>query len=353
MKIAVVGAGIFGITSAVYLSRAGHNPDLFEREPDIMMAASNVNQYRLHRGYHYPRSNETIESCIEGEPRFREEYGEAVISKNKHFYCIAKERTLSTTDQCFKIWDRWGLKYERAHLDIIDERKIDSCVRVKESLIDPKKWKKICKERLKKYKIRLMLGKEFRESDFGRYDKVIIATYANNNSLLNSRPEKMRDYQFELVEKPLLRLPKKYSGKSVVIIDGPFTCLEPYGGTGLFLMGNVVQAIHARNIGKLPDVPKEYLSFINKGLIRNPPTTHIKSFLDESEEFFPGISRKAEHVGSMFTIRTVLPYREHDDSRPTIVEKINDKIITIFSGKIPVCVNVAEDIVRLIGKNRK
>ena len=29
-------------------------------EDDIMKAASGINQYRIHRGYHYPRSFETI-----------------------------------------------------------------------------------------------------------------------------------------------------------------------------------------------------------------------------------------------------------------------------------------------------
>ena len=37
----------------------------------------------------------------------------------------------------------------------------------------------------------------------------------------------------------------------------------------------------------------------------------------------------------MFTIRTVLPYRDHDDSRPTIINQIDNKLITVFSGKIP------------------
>ena len=64
--------------------------------------------------------------------------------------------------------------------------------------------------------------------------------------------------------------------------------------------------------------------------------------------FFPGIKEEAEYIGSMFTIRTVLPNREHDDARPTIIKKIGDRLITVFSGKIPTCVDTAEEILKII-----
>ena len=34
MKVVVVGGGIFGVTAAVKLARAGFNVDLFEKEKD-------------------------------------------------------------------------------------------------------------------------------------------------------------------------------------------------------------------------------------------------------------------------------------------------------------------------------
>ncbi len=60
-----------------------------------------------------------------------------------------------------------------------------------------------------------------------------------------------------------------------------------------------------------------------------------------------GVER-AEHVGSMYTFRTKPPYREHDDARPTNVERVDDKHLTIFSGKIPTCVDAAEQVVNII-----
>ncbi len=94
LKIAVVGGGIFGVTTAVKLAQEGYKVDLFEKENDILKAASGINQFRLHRGYHYPRSMETIRDCIRAEASFLEEYGQAVISSDQHNYCIVKKGSL-------------------------------------------------------------------------------------------------------------------------------------------------------------------------------------------------------------------------------------------------------------------
>ncbi|RZD44075.1 MAG: hypothetical protein CXT78_07170 [Thaumarchaeota archaeon] len=49
MKIAVVGGGIFGVTTAIRLAN-NHDVDLYEKNSDILESASGINQYRLHRG---------------------------------------------------------------------------------------------------------------------------------------------------------------------------------------------------------------------------------------------------------------------------------------------------------------
>jgi len=92
MRIAVVGGGIFGSTIAWFLAKANYNVDLFEKENDIFKAASGINQYRLHRGYHYPRSIETMLTCFNGEIEFRSVYSESILVGDiEHYYSIAKE----------------------------------------------------------------------------------------------------------------------------------------------------------------------------------------------------------------------------------------------------------------------
>ena len=69
MKIAVIGAGIFGITTAIKLARQ-HDVSIFERNSDILKGASDVNQCRIHRGYHYPRSPKTTLQVLNSEIGF-------------------------------------------------------------------------------------------------------------------------------------------------------------------------------------------------------------------------------------------------------------------------------------------
>src|SRR6266404_5488815 len=88
-RIAVVGGGIFGTTAAIHLARAGHNVELFEQGPTLLGGASHKNQYRLHRGYHYPRSKETAISCRDDVVSFNDEYQKAVVARPAtcpHYY---------------------------------------------------------------------------------------------------------------------------------------------------------------------------------------------------------------------------------------------------------------------------
>ena len=53
----------------------------------------------------------------------------------------------------------------------------------------------------------------------------------------------------------------------------------------------------------------------------------------------------------MCTIRTVLPRRDHDDARPTIIKKHNQKVYSLFSGKIATCVDTATELTEYILKS--
>ena len=66
MRIAIVGGGIFGITASIILAK-NHQVELFEKNNELLQSASGSNQYRIHRGYHYPRSPDTVKDIIESE----------------------------------------------------------------------------------------------------------------------------------------------------------------------------------------------------------------------------------------------------------------------------------------------
>jgi hypothetical protein len=343
-KVAVVGGGIFGCTTAWKLAKDGYDVTLYEKNDDIITQASNINQYRLHRGYHYPRSKETARQSIWGESSFIKEYGDAVMNGDiEHYYCIAKEDSLVSTEQYKTFLDEMNLDYEEKKLDFINENVVDLIVKVKEFLFDSNKLRKICWDKLNEYNVNLNLNTEY--TDMSMHDYFINATYSNSNKLIPL--DKQKDYQFELCEKPVVKLPEQYRNKSIVIMDGPFMCIDPFGDTDLHVMGNVVHAIHSTNVGKGPEYDSKFDELLNKGIVENPSITNIDKFMESAKKFFIDMD-KVEHIGSMFTFRTVLPNRDKDDARPTLVEQTSDNQFTLFSGKIGTCVDAAEQILEVI-----
>ena len=339
MRIAVIGAGIFGITAAWKLASQGNEVDLYEREKEILQAASGINQYRLHVGYHYPRSDETALDSQRGSKVFEKEYGGCIIKNTENYYCISKKDSQTSKEEFLKFCKKHNLPSVEKDCPVVKKDLISLSIKAEESLFDIEKLRKICKEKLNYNKVNIIF-KEVDIDSLNNYDFIVHALYANRNHPFKNKPKLQKDLQFELCEKPVVKLPNIYKNQSVVILDGAFMCIDPLGETGYHVMGNVVHAIHKTNIGKSPEIPEEFKLLLNKGIIKNPKITNIKKFFDSAKDYFIDINQ-AIHIGSMYTIRTVLPKREHDDARPTIVQKISNREFSIFSGKIGTCVLAA------------
>lgn len=343
-KVAVIGTGIFGITSALKLDDS-FNVTLFEKSSDILQSASSINQYRLHRGYHYPRSVDTAISAKHGTETFLKEYPCELDSSNQ-YYGIASFGSKVNSEEYESFMSGLGLNYTKVKSDLVIDTNVEKLYKVEEGLFDPKKLYDLCKSKLSNSNILVKYNTMFQRIDELQYDYVINAAYAG----LNQNSEKQSDYQFEICEKPLIKLPKKFKGVGIVIMDGPFTCIDPYSDTNYHVVGNVVHAIHHTNVGKSPEIPVKLKGLLNKGIIKKPAITKWKLFKETLSEFFKNIN-EVEHIGSMFTIRTVLTNRDFDDARPSIVNRESKSKYLIFSGKITTAVDTANELHNYIMKN--
>jgi len=346
MKIAVVGAGIFGVTVAFKLAE-NHSVDLYEKNDDILKAASDVNQCRIHRGYHYPRSDDTARSVIQAESSFKKEFSDAVMNNTENYYCVSKEDSLTTSEEYIDFCKRNNLEFTPSRLHVVQDDMIDLCVKVKENLFDHSKLKQICWQKLNKNKVNVLLQKKATEDILKSYDYVVLCTYTDMNELLKNYSSIQQELQFEVCEKLFVKLPNSFKNKSIVIMDGPFMSVEPVGRTDYFIIGDVVNTVLQRSVGLIPQVDEKFSSLLNKRIIKKPPISNFKNFIDSAERFMPEI-KKAEHIGSSFCIKTVLPNVDNTDARPTLIKKINENTLMIFSGKIPTCVDVAEVVLKKI-----
>jgi len=94
-KIAIVGAGFFGVGAALILSRK-FKVDIYEKENNIFKGASSSNQLRFHLGYHYPRSIKTLLEVQNSNKDFLKFYGQNIFGNTKNYYGIAKKKTKTT-----------------------------------------------------------------------------------------------------------------------------------------------------------------------------------------------------------------------------------------------------------------
>lgn len=356
MKIAVIGGGIFGCTAAIHLKREGHDVDLYEAKDSILRCASTCNQYRLHRGYHYPRSPETIAECRDSLESFRKEFPEAVVDRGSHLYAIARENSKITPGEYLDALDKNGLEYEIGSSALLSRDAIELVVKVKEPWLDLVVLRGLMWDKLRGVAVTTNynigpkgdpMNKWLRE-----YDRIVIASYSQTNHIASALGCRQQEFQFEVVEKPVLKMPDEFRDVGIVVMDGPFCSLDPMCNTPYHVMGHVEWSIHSTNVGREPKIRKLLGKYLDRGVI---PYKECREFSNLSIDdwhwgmlkFIPGY-KNVENIGSMFTVRAVLPNKNETDERPTLVEELDDQVIRVFSGKIGTAVEAAKQVCDLV-----
>jgi flavin-dependent dehydrogenase len=193
-KVAVVGGGIFGATAAIHAARIGHDVHLFEKQDDLLQAASRINQYRLHRGYHYPRSSDTARSCRDAEYSFREEYGDAIISDCPHLYGIARERSKTSFETFLAFCDANALEYRMVKVPELINSDAADVVEVVEQSFDFAILLSSVRKKLFDTVVQVHLATRVDNSIMDRFDKIVLATYASTNDFLSKMGGAAEEY---------------------------------------------------------------------------------------------------------------------------------------------------------------
>jgi len=153
----------------------------------------------------------------------------------------------------------------------------------------------------------------------------------------------LKTFKYQLVEKIVIKLPKKYRKKSFVVIDGDFVCVDPYLGTNYHLLSDVKLSKLETMISKLPRFKSKKTKFLNKGIIKNIKFSKYYEFIDRSSKYLPFL-KKSKYVGSMFVVRALKKNKEKTDERTTSVYFHTKKILSIFSGKWNNCIYLAKNL---------
>lgn len=347
-NIAVLGAGLFGCTAAIHLARAGYSVHLFDPAEGPMRGATLCNQQRLHRGYHYPRSPATGRQCRGGNEAFEWEYADAVIRHRNRLQIYAIARQESKTDAArfeeFMTGEGLYFHYQPRSRPLIDPDTVEAAYRVGETFIDYQiLYDDVC-AKLDDLGVEQTYGARETIGRRDGFDRIVVACYAANNTVLAGLGCAVLPIQYEVVEKPIVRLPQTYRNTGIVIMDGPFGCIDPYGTTGLHVMGHVKHAVWATSHGShAADIPPALADAVDDGVVWSPDYTRFRAMQQALAQFAPFVE-EAEHIGSMYTVRAVLADVEGTDARPTIVRRHDAQVMSIFSGKLGTAVDAAKQV---------
>jgi hypothetical protein len=334
LRIAVIGGGLFGCTAAIHAARAGHDVELYEIKSALMSGATAATYSRLHRGFHYARSPQTgLESRL-AERSFRAEYGAAVIDRGQQFYVVADGGHV-TVDEYRDFLDNAGLHFSEE----------DGVFEVTEPRVNLQALQVLVRQKVAEAGVTVHLGQSFPVGE--TFDKIVVATYSGLNDALGGLGDEPREYKFQVVERPVVLLPEAMRDKSVVVIDGPFGCVDPLDETPLHVLGHVQHTVHAENTGCTPDIPEHLAPLIDKGIIRNGRVTNVLPVINSLVHHVPLLS-EAVYIGSSFVVRAVLAHVEATDERPTLVTRVDDQVISVFSGKLGTAVRAAQDVLGLL-----
>ncbi len=345
-KIAVVGAGVFGSTCALRLATLGHKCVLFDKKDSILGCASRVNQYRFHRGYHYPRGKETVNQLSKSSRRFQEEFGNTIDYKMTNIYALAEEKSLVNKDQYIDFLKSNSLEYKIiSECESLKSEMFSGIFEVKEGLINFPLLKNLLTKRIKdNNNLKVKFNTNFSNKFADEFDFIIICTYGLSSHLL---PKKIRrEYKYQLIEKPVVTPPLSLRNRSIVIIDGPFMCIDPMIGTDLSVLGNVKHAIYQTNCGYQPNSISSEIQINPWEDIKESSKSRFHIFIDHGRQYIKDFE-KCEFKYSMTGFRVININREKTDDRPTYINNYG-KYFEVSSGKIDTCSWAADEIANLI-----
>jgi len=178
-RVGVIGGGWYGCQIAHTLRTRGFDVVLFEKDSRLFEGASGKNQFRLHAGFHYPRSGVTRAQILAGLREFRERLPKFVQPLDKCLYAIAAEESMIDFDTFKQIFKATNVTFLEVHPQTYGITNVEGCVSTEEEMFffvdTPRNF----------YSVRT--GKTFASSNISHVQLYIIVSLALAPCLCNSQ----------------------------------------------------------------------------------------------------------------------------------------------------------------------
>lgn len=356
----IIGAGLYGLYSALFCAKRGQNVLVLECDPTPFRRATYINQARVHQGYHYPRSISTAMKSAHYFDRFNKDFGFCINREFDQIYATSSEYSWSNGKQ-FKSFCR-AANIPCEELNPSTYFKNDMCdgvFRTREYTYDAMILRDYYLEELSKYpdSVEIKYNSKitrieklqdvyevFCENDESYKTAFLLnATYAGTNQILDMLGFEKFGIKYELCEIILCDVNDKLKDIGFTVMDGPFFSIMPFGKTGLHSLTSVTFTPHSTSFEGVPTFECQsrsngFCSTKHLGNCNDCPAKPMTAF-----PYMSNLVRKYmlddyefNYKGSLFSMKPILKSSEIDDSRPTVIRTYSAKptFVGVLSGKI-------------------
>jgi len=359
-RVAVIGAGIFGLETAIQLAKEGYEVLLFERKGDVLQEGTANSLLRLHQGLHYPRDLETAIQSREGYVGFLDRFPDCVNVHFDNYYAIARSKSKIGSKGLVDFSVNAGIVVERVDLSIlanigVDTDLLDSAWVCTEGVIDIDLVREQYVKEILEFDVQLILNAEVVSADYcdsqwilrtgikeyGPFQFVVRASYGLDRISSNMKSISNRLYEFHKTFALEVKAPLSKFG--LTIIDGDFLSVLPKGFDESFLIYGPNPSVIARHIGS--HYPIDWDDERNFDFV-----LHEKKLIERFQYYFRDLS-DIEVIRQLKTVRSIQPNMSKIDRRLSKATLIEHNFIDIWSGKIDHCVGVAKEVSQIMAKS--
>jgi hypothetical protein len=292
---------------------------LVERDGDLLQHASYVNQARVHRGYHYPRSILTALRSSVNFGRFVEDFDDCIDCSFRMYYALGRRFSKVTAAQFRLFCQRIGAPVRAVPKEIrkmFNPDLIEDVFEVEEYAFDTVRLKNLILRRLADADVEIALNTSavsVRAGDDGalalrlrngdgelelRTDRLLTCSYSQMNELLVNSSLPRLALKHEIAEIALVEPPAAVRELGITVMCGPFFSTMPFPPRGLHSFTHVRYTPHT----EWHDWRGEYHS-PQDTLERFPRKSNFIYMLKDAQRYMP-ILAGTRYVDSLWEVKT-------------------------------------------------
>jgi hypothetical protein len=360
----IIGAGLYGLYSALFCAKKGENCIVLEYDSESFKRATYINQARVHMGYHYPRSLSTAVKSAGYFNRFNEDYGFCVLKSFDQIYATSADFSWTNGEQFQKFCQDAGIRCEEVPISrYFQPGMCDGAFLTEEYTYDAHILRDWFLQQLAQYSnVQIVYGARIEKinrsngnyrvimAEGTSYESrfVLNATYASCNQILQKVQDRAFEKEtfgikYELCEIILCDVDNRLKNTGITVMDGPFFSIMPFGKTGQHSLTAVTFTPHMTSYDRTPvfECQEQSGGFCSPVQLGNCNDCPAKP--NSAWDYMSGLARKYmrndltfTYKESLFSMKPILKASEVDDSRPTVV-KVHSRepyFVSVLSGKI-------------------